>query len=130
MGNATSDEAGQQDEEIERVDKRDPSTKRKKTKRKAKKGAEVEDGQLGFEEEQKDPVSVMFKDSEFAPDPELMQGFPEDKVEFSTTPCLEDVNDEYTQQDKARILKKKDKSGAADAYIGSNDFAEKEVVEE
>ena len=108
-----------------KVDKTDPSKKAAKNKRKNAKGAGAgDDNARGFSE-----GSNAVKNSEFAPDPELEQGFPEDKVEYTTSPCLADIDDKYTQEDKARALKKKDRSGAADAFSGDKDFADVEHVE-
>ena len=109
-----------------KVDRSDPTKKKKKKTNKGK-GAGMADGNTqGFNEE----VSEAVKNSEFAPDPELEQGFPEDKVEYTTKPCLADVEDEYTQQDKARTLKKKDRTGAGEAFQGDADFAKIERVSE
>ena len=109
-----------------KVDKSDPAKKKKKT-RKAGKGAEMQSDNPGFDAET-NGVSEAMRNSEFAPEPELEQGFPEDKVEYGTKPCLEDVDDEYTAEDKARRLKKKQTNGVEEAYEGDADFADYEQV--
>ena len=109
-----------------KVDKTDPTKKAAKNRKSNAKGAGAspDSGNQGFSEE-----GTAVKNSEFAADPELEQGFPEDKVEYTTSPCLKDIDDKYTEADKARALKKKDRSGAADAFSGDKDFAKVEVVE-
>ena len=106
-----------------KVDKSDPTKKKKK---KGSKGAASPGVGATFDDQNE--VSAAVRNSEFAPDPELEQGFPEDKVEYETKPCLEDVDDKYTQDDKARRLKKKDRTGASEAFQGDRDFAQVERV--
>uniref|UniRef100_A0A7S3J176 Uncharacterized protein n=1 Tax=Euplotes harpa TaxID=151035 RepID=A0A7S3J176_9SPIT len=131
MGNMCAGEADSNEAVVGskfKVDKTDPSKKATKNKKRAAKGAENNPGgAMTFGDES--GVATAVKNSEFAPDPELEQGFPEDKVEYGTTPCLDDVEDKYTKEDKARTLKKKDRSGASDAFQGDKDFAAVEQVE-
>ena len=60
--------------------------------------------------------------TDFAPDIELEQGFPDKKTSYSTKPCLEDVQDKYTEADKARAIHKKLQNGMQDAFGGDKDF--------
>ena len=127
MGNMCGGEANDQDVNVGRnykSDRRDPARKQKKKTAKRGKGAEM-GAEPGAESKQ---FSEGVRNSEFAPDPELEQGFPEDRVEYGTTPCLEDVDDEYTKEDKARRLKKKQTNGVEEAFDGDADFAEPERV--
>mmetsp|Transcript_9666 Transcript_9666/g.8511 ORF Transcript_9666/g.8511 Transcript_9666/m.8511 type:complete len:133 (-) Transcript_9666:48-446(-) len=132
MGNAQGGEDGD-GEYNSKIDKTDPTTKRKKKIVKKGTGAQpVGSSSTGnFTENGESKVSEAVRNSEFLPDPELDQGFPEDKVEYETTPCLAGVEDEYTKnvKNKNRKKKKGKKNGVEEAFEGDADFGEPEVVE-
>ena len=109
-----------------KVDRTDPSRKRAKVVKRTGAGTGITSASQSQGFEMENEVAFAVKKSEFAEDPELEQGFPEENLEYVTSPWLDDVNDEYTRQDKDRVLKKKDKSGAQDAMYVSPEFAEVE----
>ena len=109
------------------VDKSDPAkrkSKRGKKKASRRAGAGADDDQpQGFEDDEGRPDN----DHDFAYDPELELGFPEEQREFQSKPCLEGVEDIYTE--KANV-KKRDKSGAHGAFSGDADFGAPETADE
>ncbi|CAI2384190.1 unnamed protein product [Moneuplotes crassus] len=130
MGNNLPGEEDHSDDSpIQKIDKKDPKIKKQKTKAaimKKKTASKAEPAQT--KSGQTFQASEAMKSSDFAPDPELDQGFPEDKVEFSTKPCLEGIEDDYTKDKEVKRFKKKKGNGVEEAYEGDSDFAEPEVV--
>ena len=101
----------------------------KKRMDKVAKGAGVasnmaETTNAAFKVEGRMEVSEKFNNPDFYPDVELELGFPDKKTSYTSKPCLEDVDDEYTKADKVRSLKKKQFNGLQDWYGGDRDFAE------
>ena len=94
-----------------KVNREDPAKARKNKKSGRGVGASYEDNGRGG------------ASTDFNPDPELEQPFPERQVEYETKPCLGDMRDQYTEDEKARSLRRKDRSGAQGAYSGDRDFA-------
>uniref|UniRef100_A0A7S3KBI5 Uncharacterized protein n=1 Tax=Euplotes crassus TaxID=5936 RepID=A0A7S3KBI5_EUPCR len=77
-------------------------------------------GQFQVEDNRREAPKLV--GTEYAPDLELEQGFPDAKTSYQSKPCLEGVEDEYTQADRAKLLKNKLRNGMQDAFGGDADF--------
>jgi len=106
------------------VDKSNPLKKKKKPLNKAK-GSALPDGLSRSQTilAERNLIGVTVKKAGFLKDPELEQGFPEKEDEYSTTPCLADIKDEFLNKyEKARTLKRKQTWGIEDAIKVDDDF--------
>ena len=72
--------------------------------------------------------NMFAKGGVYKPDVELDYGFPDDRQEYDSFPCLEDVIDEYQSIPRARTLKSNVPSGLRQVFKGAQDFFKNESV--
>ena len=85
----------------------------------------------GYEDNDRfDHENTLFSQGKvYKADPELEIGFPENKQEYDSFPCLEDVIEEYEAVPRGRPLSSNVPFGLREIYQGARDFFDAEKVD-